>query len=101
MAGLADQMEVAGLAVRVLEPEAPLPEINLAGDPGVYHPLQRTVDRGSADALILSTNDVDQIVCAQVTFLTQEYVDDLFPLARTFATDWLETREIRQGGRHA
>ena len=54
MAGLADQVEVARLAVRVLEPEAALAEIDLAGDAGVHHPLQRAVDGGAADPVIFA-----------------------------------------------
>ena len=50
VAGLADQMEVARVPVRGLEAEAPFAEIDLAGDAGVDHPLQRAVDGGAADA---------------------------------------------------
>ena len=85
MAGLADQMEVARLPVGVLEPRAPLTEVDLAGDARVHHPLQRAVDGGAADATVVLADDVHQIVGAQVTFLAQEHVDDLLALARALA----------------
>ena len=50
VAGLADEMEVARMPVRVLEPEPAFAEVHLAGDAGVHHPLQRAVDGGAADA---------------------------------------------------
>ena len=50
MAGLADQVEVARVAVRGLEAEAAFAEVDLAGDAGVDHPLQRAIDGGAADA---------------------------------------------------
>src|SRR5688572_5198721 len=39
IARLADEVEMAGMAIRMLEPEAAFAEIDLAGDPGVHHPL--------------------------------------------------------------
>src|SRR5688572_33250352 len=101
MAGLADEVEVARLSVRVLKAETPLAEIHLPCDAGVDHPLQRAVDRGPADAMIVAPDEIDKVVRAQVAFLAQEDVDDLFPFARTFTPKGFETREIGQGGRHA
>src|SRR6266850_7284605 len=71
IAGLADQMEVARLAVRMLEPEPPFAEVDFARDTCVHHPLQRAVDGGAADALILAANEVDEVVGAEVPFLAQ------------------------------
>src|SRR5690348_1066505 len=100
MAGLADQVKVAGLPVRMLEPEASFPEIDLPGNPGVDHPLERAVDGGPADPLILAPDDVDEVVRAEVPFLTQEDVDDLFALARALAAVRLQPAEIWKGSRH-
>ena len=97
MAGLADQVEVPRLPVRVLEPEAPLAEIDLAGDAGVDHPLQRAVDGRAADAMVFLADQIDEIVGAEVTFLTQEHVDDLLPLAGALAARRLQPAEIREG----
>ena len=97
MAGLADQVEVPRLPVRVLEPEAALAEVDLAGDAGVHHPLQRAVDGGAADAVVFALDEVDEVVGAEVAFLLQEHVDDLFPLARTFRAGGSELIEIEQG----
>ena len=66
VAGLADQVEVPRLAVGVLEPEAAFAEVDLAGDAGVHHPLQRAVDGGAADALIFLADQIDEIVGAEV-----------------------------------
>ena len=90
MAGLADEMEVARLAVGMLEPEAAFAEIDLAGDAGVDHPLQRAVDGGAADAVIFAPDEIDEIVGAEVPFLTQEDVDDLLPLAGALAARRLQ-----------
>ena len=85
MAGLADQVEVARLAVGMLEPEPAFAEVDLAGDAGVDHPLQRAVDGGAADALVFVPDEVDEIVGAEVPFLAEEHVDDLLPLAGALA----------------
>ena len=85
MAGLADQVEVARLPVRVLEAEASFAEVDLARDARVHHPLQRAVDGGAADAVVFLANEIDEVVGAEVPFLAQEDVDDLFALAGTLA----------------
>src|SRR6185295_3686516 len=61
IAGLADEVEMARVTVRVLEPEAPFSEINLARDARIHHPLQRAVDGRPADAMVLSPQEIDQI----------------------------------------
>ena len=85
VAGLADQMEVPRMAVGVLEPEPALAEIDLARDAGIDHPLQRAVDRGPADALVLTADQIDELVGAEVPFLPQEDVDDEVALAGALA----------------
>jgi len=97
---LANEMEMAGLPVRVLEPEPPLPEVDLAGDTRVHHPLQRAIDGGAADAMVVLADQVEQIVGAQVSFLAQEYIDDLLPFARALAAFRLQPAEIGKRGRH-
>ena len=71
------------MAVRVLEAELALAEIHLARDARIHHPLQRAIDRGAADALIFATDQVDQIVGAQMAFLAEEGVDDQIALVRS------------------
>ena len=83
-------MEVARLAVGVLEPEPALAEVDLARDAGVHHPLQRAVDGGAADALVFAADQIDEIVGAEVAFLAQEHIDDLLPLARALAAVGLQ-----------
>ena len=85
VAALADQVEVARVAVGVLEAEAALAEVDLAGDAGLDHPLQRAVDGGAADARVLAADDLDEIVRADVPVLPQEDVDDEVALAGSLA----------------
>ena len=82
VAGLADQMEVPRVPVRVLEAEAALAEIDLAGDARIDHPLERAVDRGAADPLVFAADDVEEIVGAEVPLLLEEHVQDEVALAR-------------------
>ncbi len=85
VAGLADQMKVPGMAVRMLEPEPALAEIDFAGDSGVDHPLQGAVDGRAADPLILAPDQIDEIVGRQVALLAEEHVDDQIAFAGTLA----------------
>ena len=96
VAGLADEVKVARVAVRVLEAEAPLAEIDLARDAGVDHPLQRAVDGRPADPLIFAANQIDEIVGGEVPLLTQEDVDDEVALAGTLAPG--RTQTLDKGG---
>jgi len=78
----------------VLETESALAEIDLTGNAGVHHPLQGAVDGGAADTVIFFANQIDEIVGAEMTFLTQEHVDNLLPLAGALATSRLQPTEI-------
>jgi len=60
----------------VLEPKPPVTEIDLAGDFSINHPLQRAVDGGAADLLVLLTHQVDQVVGTEMAVLAQENADD-------------------------
>ena len=90
MAGLADQVEVPRLPVRVLEAEAAFAEIDLARNAGVDHPLQRAVDGRAADPLVFAADEIDEIVGAEMSFLAEEDVDDLFALAGALAAGRLQ-----------
>ena len=81
----ADEMKVARMAVGRLEPRAAFAEIDLAGDAGVDHPLQRAVDGGAADARVLAADEIEQIVGAEVTFLAQEDLEDAVALGGALA----------------
>src|SRR5688572_1287861 len=94
MAGFANQVEVTRLAVGVLEAEPAFAEVDFACDPRVDHPLQRAVHRRPADPMVVAANQIDEIVGAEVTFLPQEHVDDLFPLAGTLAPCGLECPDV-------
>ena len=81
IAGLADQMEVPRMPVRVLEAEAAFAEVDFPRDAGVHHPLQRAVDRRPADAMVFALDQIDEIVGAQMSLLAKEHVDDQIALA--------------------
>src|SRR5258705_11951324 len=93
-------MEMARLTIGVFETEPALAEIDFAGDASVHHPLQRAIDGGAADALIFAADEIHEIIRTQVTFLAQEHVDDLFPLAGPLAAVRLEPAEIRKVAIH-
>jgi hypothetical protein len=44
--------------------------------------------------MIFPSNEIDEVVGAEVTFLTEKDVDDLLPLARALAADRLESAQI-------
>ncbi len=54
VAGLADQVKVPRMAIRMLEAEPAFAEIDLAGNARLLHPLQRAIDRGAADPVIFA-----------------------------------------------
>ena len=97
VAGLADQVEVARMAVRMLEAEAAFAEVHLAGDARLLHPLQRAIDGGAADAVVFALDQVDQIVGAQMSLLPEEHVDDQVALAGALGAGRPQPIEIRNG----
>ena len=100
MAHVADEMKVSGMAVGGLESRTAFAEIDLAGDSGVDHPLQRAVDRGATDARIFPADEIAQVVRAQMTLLAQKDVEDAVALAGTLAAGRAEAGEI-QGRRYS
>jgi hypothetical protein len=78
----ADEMKVPRMTIRGLEPGTPFAEVDLAGDAGGDHPLQRAIERGTADARILAANELEQLVRAQMALLAQEDVQNLVALGR-------------------
>ena len=99
VAGLADQVKVTRMAVRVLEAKTALAEIDLARDAGIDHPLQGAVDRGAADPLILAADEIDEVVGGEVAFLAQEDVDDEVALAGTLAPGRAQALDKSSGSR--
>ena len=76
IARLADQVEVARMPVRMLEPEPALAEIDAARDAGVDHPLKGAIDRRAADAGVFAADEIDELIRADVPFLPEKNVDD-------------------------
>ena len=77
----ADQMKMPGMPVRRLVPRSAFAEIHLARDVGVDHPLERPVHGRAANSRFLPADDVEEIVGAEVTRLTQKYTEDAVALA--------------------
>jgi hypothetical protein len=97
VAGLADEMKVPRMPVGMLEAEPPLPEIHLARDARLFHPLQGAVHRRPADLLILAADQIVEVVGGEVPFLPQEDVDDEIAFAGALAAGRPEAVEV--GGR--
>jgi len=85
MALSANEVKMPGVTVGRFEPRASLAEIDLARDARVDHPLQRTIDRGATDAGRLAPDELDELVGADMPFVTEEDGDDLIALARPLA----------------
>src|SRR5918999_6492221 len=92
-------MEMPRVPIGVLEAEPAFAEINLAGDAGFFHPLQRAVDGGPRDAVIFALDQIDQIVSAEVSLLLEERVDDQVALAGTLGPGRTKPIEIGYGRR--
>ncbi len=80
MTGRAHEMKVPRVAEGRLEARAAVPEVDFAGDACAHHPLERTIDRGAADAGSFAANLVEEIVRAEMAFLAQEDVQDAIAL---------------------
>jgi hypothetical protein len=48
--------------------------------------------------MIFAADQIDEIVGAEMPFLPQEHVDDLFPLAGTLPAFGLESADVWKGG---
>src|SRR5829696_7431199 len=100
MAGVADEVKVARVAVRRLEARASFAEIDLTGNAGFHHPLQRPVDGGPADAGGLLAHALEQIVGADMPLLAEEHLDDPISLAGPFAAGWTKHGKVGKLARH-
>src|SRR4051812_717270 len=94
-------MEVPRVPVRVLEAETAFAEIDFSGDTGVHHPLQRAVDGGAADALVLTARDVEQVVRAEVSLLFEEHIENEVAPARALGARRAEPLDVGDRGDHA
>ena len=86
------------MTIGMLEAEPAFAEIDLARNPRIDHPLQRPVDGGAADALVLPPNEIDEIVRAQMPLLAQKDVEDLLPFAGPLAASRLQPLDVRELG---
>ena len=91
---------MAGMPVRRLVPRSTVAEIDLARDVGLDHPLERPVDGGASDTRFLPAHDVEQIVGAEVAFLTQKNTEDAIALARALAAGRTKAGIVGEGTIH-
>jgi hypothetical protein len=85
------------MTVGRLEPGTPFAEVDLPGDSAGNHPLQRAVDRGTANAGMLTADEIVKIVRTQVTFLFEEGPQDLFAFGRALAARGGRGGKISEG----
>jgi hypothetical protein len=88
-------MEVTRVSVGWFETRSTLAKIDFAGDSGADHPLQRPVNGCPADVWIFLMDEIAQIICAQMTFLTQKEVQDAVAFAGPLATFRDESGEVQ------
>src|SRR5262249_20115378 len=94
--GLASEVIVPRMAVGVLEAKASLAEVDVAGAARFHHPLQGAVDGGAADPLVFASNEVEEVVRAQVSLLAEEHVQYLLAFAGPLAASRLEITDVRE-----
>jgi hypothetical protein len=95
MTHIADEMEVAGVSVGRFESRSALAKIDLAGNSGTDHPLERAVHGRTTDPRILFVDEIAQIICAQMTFLAQKQIQDAVAFAGPLATFGDEPGEVQ------
>jgi len=64
-----------------LKTEPSFAEIHFPRDARFFHPLERAVDRGAADAMVVFPDEVNEVVSAQMPGLAEKDADDLVALA--------------------
>jgi len=90
----ADQVEVTRMAVRGLVAGSTLTKIDLARNAGFDHPLQRAVHSGAADSRHLTTDEIEEIVRTQMTFLLEEDPENLVAFGGMLPACRTQTREV-------
>jgi hypothetical protein len=93
-------MKVPRVTVGMLEAKAALAKIDFARDTRIDHPLERPVDGRPADSVIFAFDQIDQIVGAQMSLLTEKHVHDLVALARAFGAGGTEAIDVRYASGH-
>ncbi len=82
----------------MLEPEAALAEVDFARDAGLDHPLQRAIDGGAADAMVLLADQIDEVVCAEVSLLAQKHLHDHIAFAGSLAARGAQAVDVGGSG---
>ena len=100
VADVADEMEMARVAVGRLEARPAFAKIHLARNAGADHPLERAVDGGPADARIFLANQIAEIVGAEVAFLADKEAEDAIAFAGAFAARGAQALDIWEKAIH-
>jgi hypothetical protein len=80
MARRADEMKMTGMPIGRLVSRSALAKVDLPGDAGFDEALQCAIDRSAADAWIVSADQLEKIVRAEVRLLPQEDVENAVAL---------------------
>src|SRR5262249_22457295 len=93
VADVTDEMKMTRPPVGGLVPRSAFTEIDLAGEPLVHHPLERAVDGGAADSAVLPANEIEELICAQMSLLAEEELSDAVALGRALTNHKLVVAE--------
>ena len=88
------------MAIRRFVARTSFTKVDLAGDVGVHHPLQRPVNRGAADARLGAADKIEEVVGAEVPLLLQEQIEDALPLAGALASGRTQRGVVGEGTIH-
>ena len=95
MTHVADEMEMTRVSVGRFEARSAFAKIDFASDSGADHPLQRPVNGRPTDSWIFLVDEIAQVICAQMTLLTQKEVQDAVAFAGPLATLRDESGEVQ------
>src|SRR5215467_2136623 len=96
MTHVADEMKMTRVSVGRFEARSAFAKIDLASDSGTDHPLQRAVNGRTTDSWIFFVDEIAQIICAQMTLLTQKEIQDAVAFAGPLATLRDEPGEVQR-----
>ena len=100
MACRADEMKVPWMMIRRLEAGPPFAEVDLTGEAGIHHPLQRSIHRRATDLRIFAVNEIREIIGGEMTFLPDENVQNAVALTGALAAGRKKGGKIGKGAIH-
>ena len=95
MTVVADEMKMPWMPVRRLEAGPAFTEIDLPRDARIDQPLERPVYGRPTDTRVFATDEIAEIVRAQVPLLAQKDTENAVALTRSLAAGRAEAGEIQ------